>query len=354
MPYPKCKVYSDGSHYIAIPYIPQKPRYKKRKKLPPPPPEMEVVEDEVPTPFDKFEQMSLFDESSADDAASEQKGELQDLSAPCTENKVNGEKKPPSRREIFERLYSEHINEPKKRRKKLLIEGMLPYCADYEEAKLYIESNLRRKRNNLIARRVRMTRKANWQSVQADFNFFVTLTYSDELHTEESFKKGVKICLRNLCYCNGWKYIGVWERSPEKKRLHFHGIFYIPEGTMPGRMIDVNDYNFKMKRRRVTHQNTYFNERFGRSDFEEIVDNGVLGDAMAYIMKYIEKSGERIVYSKNLPQFFLSDIMDWDIVCLYGEEERKFILSDKFGCWDEGVYMGEVSGDTIAQMPKVN
>ena len=250
MPYPKCKVYSDGSHYIAIPYIPQKPRYKKRKKIPPPQPEMEVLEDEGPTPFDKFKQMSLFDESSADDAASEQKGELQDLSVPCAENNVNGEKKPPSRREIFERLYSEHINEPKKRRKKLLIEGMLPYCADYEEAKLYIESNLRRKRNNLIARRVRMTRKANLQSIQADFNFFVTLTYSDELHTEESFKKGVKICLRNLCYRSGWKYMGVWERSPEKKRLHFHGIFYIPEGTMPGRMIDVNDYNFKSKRQR--------------------------------------------------------------------------------------------------------
>ena len=62
MPYPKCKVYSDGSHYIAIPYIPQKPRYKKRKKMPPPQPEMEVLEVEGPTPFDKFEQMSLFDD----------------------------------------------------------------------------------------------------------------------------------------------------------------------------------------------------------------------------------------------------------------------------------------------------
>ena len=113
MPYPKCKVYSDGSHYIAIPYIPQKPRYKKRKKLPPPQPEMEVVEDEGPTPFDKFEQMSLFDESPADDAVSEQKGEMQDLSVSCEKKVVNEDKKPPSRREIFERLYSEHINEPK-------------------------------------------------------------------------------------------------------------------------------------------------------------------------------------------------------------------------------------------------
>ena len=354
MPYPKCKVYSDGSHYIAITYIPQKPRYKKRKKLPPPQPGMEVVENEGPTPFDKFEQMSLFDESPADDAVSEQNEKSQDMSVSCAENNVNECKKPPSRREIFERLYSEHINEPKKRRKKLLIEGMLPYCADYEEAKLYVENNLRRKRNNLIARRVRMTRKANLQSIQADFNFFVTLTYSDELHTEESFKKGVKICLRNLCYRSGWKYIGVWERSPEKKRLHFHGVFYIPEGTMPGKMIDVNDYSFKSHRRRITHQNTYFNERFGRSDFEEISDNGVLNEAMAYIMKYIEKSGERIVYFGNLPQFFISDVMENDILCPYGEDGLKFILSDTFGCWDEGEYVGQVSRETIAKLPKMN
>ena len=58
MLYPKCKVYSDGSHYIAIQYIPQKPRLKKDKKVKSLPPEMEVVEDEGPTPFDKFEQMS--------------------------------------------------------------------------------------------------------------------------------------------------------------------------------------------------------------------------------------------------------------------------------------------------------
>lgn len=354
MLYPKCKVYSDGSHYIAIQYIPQKPRLKKDKKVKPLPPEMEVVEDEGPTPFDKFEQMSLFDENSAvNNSVHEQKEEIDYLSVTGEENGVRAEKYP-SRRDIFERLYSEYINEPKGRRKKAIIEGMLPYSQDYEEAKLYVEANLRRKRNNFIARRVRMTRKANLQSVQADFNYFVTLTYSDELHTEESFKKGLKICFNNLCKRKDWKYMGVWERSPEKKRLHFHGIFYIPEGTMPGKMMDVNDYNFKSKRRRITHQNTYFNERFGRSDFEEIVDTGVLGDAMAYLMKYIEKSGERIVYSKNLPQFFLSDIMEEDIVCPYGEEERKFILSDTFGCWDEGVYIGQVSGETIAQMPKVN
>ena len=96
---------------------------------------------------------------------------------------------------------------------------MLPYSKDYEDAKLFAELNLRRKRNNLIARRIRMTRKAN---LQEDFNFFVTLTYSNELHTEESFKKELGNCLKNLSKRKGWKCIGVWERSPEKQRLHLY------------------------------------------------------------------------------------------------------------------------------------
>lgn len=55
--------------------------------------------------------------------------------------------------------------------------GMAPYFRSYEETKLYVEANLRRKRNNLTARRIRMTRKANLQEIQAGFNYFVTVTY---------------------------------------------------------------------------------------------------------------------------------------------------------------------------------
>ena len=73
-------------------------------------------------------------------------------------------------------------------------------------------------------------------------------------------------------------------------------------------------------------------------------------------MKYMEKSGERIVYSKNTPTYFISDIMDEDIVCTMGEEKNtlKLILFDNFSCWDEGCYMGEVSPEVISQMRKAN
>ena len=119
-------------------------------------------------------------------------------------------------------------------------------------------------------------------------------------------------------------------------------------------MEDINSFNFTTRRRQITKQNSFFAKRFGRNDFEKIEDKNRLGDALAYIMKYIEKSGEKIVYSRGLAQFFISDVMDEDIVCLYGMEEQKFLLYDDFGCWNEGEYIGQVSRETIAKMPKAN
>ncbi len=74
-----------------------------------------------------------------------------------------------------------------------------------------------------------------------------------------------------------------------------------------------------------SYQSTYFNNRFGRSDFKELDYYEIkLGGALSYLMKYIEKTGEKIVYSKNLPQYFISDILEEDIVCRIGQEEKKY------------------------------
>ena len=178
--------------------------------------------------------------------------------------------------------------------------------------------------------------------------------YDGKKHTEKTFKDKLQNTLSHLCSRKKWKYAGVWERSPEKKRLHFHGLFYIPDGTMPGELQEVNDFSLITHKRQTTVQNTYFNERFGRSDFEKIDDNRKMGAAVAYILKYIEKTGERIVYSRGLPQYFISDILPEDVVMKVGQEEKKLLLFDDFKCIDEGCIVGTVSEDTIRQMPKCN
>ena len=71
-------------------------------------------------------------------------------------------------------------------------------------------------------------------------------------------------------------------------------------------------------------------------------------------MKYIEKTGERLAYGGKLPTYFRSDILDDDIVCPCGIEDRKLLLFDQFTCVKEGEVIGEVSPEVIEQMPKSN
>lgn len=348
MPYGECKIYFDGSHYIGIPHT-TRPSRRRPKPLEE---EIVVTEKEIELTIETEENVRVEESApSNDDApiALEKNTELSE-----SESEPQPESQPKvrtmTRKELFDELYQKYLNKPRRIKLELIAKEMLPYFKTEELSRIYVNENIERKLRNLIARRIRLTRKANLQ----EFNYFVTFTYDGKLHTEDSFRKGLKNCLRHLVERKQWKYIGVWERSPEKQRLHFHGIFYIPEGTMPGMLLDVNDYNFNTHNRQITHQNTYFNERFGRSDFELIDDMDKMGDALAYIMKYIEKSGEKIVYSKGLPQFFISDVMDEDIICFTGLEDKKLLLSDDFTCWDEGCYVGKVSKAVIAQLRKCN
>ena len=350
MAYGEAKVYFDGSHYIAIPHTTRPTR--RRARLP----EEQVEIKDANADAEKETESTLTD---TEGVSFEQENvkmeevnldEIEDISELFADTEPSKPKRRATRKELFEEWYLECMNMSRAERKRTLIERMRPYFDNDEKAKKYVEVNLERKQRNLICRRIRLSRKANLQ----EFNYFCTFTYDGKLHTEDSFKYKLKHTLSNFAKRKEWKYIGVWERSPEKKRLHFHGIFYIPEGTMPGKFIQVEDYNFNTHRRQVTNQSIYFNERFGRSDFEPINDPRRMGDAMAYLMKYIEKSGEKIVYSKGLPQYFISDILDEDVVCRVGMEEQKLLLFDNFSCWDEGCYVGEVSPEVIRQMRKCN
>lgn len=89
------------------------------------------------------------------------------------------------------------------------------------------------KQNNLIRKRIRLSRKCKLQ----EFNYFVTFTYDDKLHTEQSFKTSIMRCLRHLCERKGWRYLGVWERGGKNERLYYHALLYVPENTMRERYL---------------------------------------------------------------------------------------------------------------------
>ena len=350
MPYGQCKVYSDGSHYIAIPHT-ERPVRKRRPRK-----EEQITVREKPVLCDK-NSASVKSETDVCTAAPAGMRAVADTNASAADKaETSGVYSSPlpetetrmTKKELFDKLYDRYIELPRSKRKESVLEEMLPYFKNESSARMYVDGQFERKQRNLISRRMRLARKVNMQ----EFDYFVTFTYSDKLHTEESFRKKLRNTLSHLCSRKGWRYVGVWERSPEKKRLHFHGLFHIPEGTMPGEMNSVSSYSFSSHARQVTHQNSYFFAQFGRNDFEDITDARRIGDAIAYLTKYIEKSGEKIVYSRGLYAYFISDIMDDDVVCPIGIEGRKLLLFDDFMCFDEGVHMGRVCREVIGRLKK--
>ena len=337
MPYSQVKVYSDGSHYIGIPYEPN-PRAKNRR-----PHYEEVIEVKEPV---VDTEVSADDEQSAaieTEQTAQNPDDVQEKSAPTAARQM-------TRKELFDELYMQTFDMKKRERKSYIVKQMLPYFKDGSSCRAFVEQNLERKHRNMICRRTRLWRKINHQR----FNFFVTFTYADDKMTEQEFAKKLLNTLYHFSSRKGWLYIGVWERGGETNRLHFHGIFYIPENGMPEKLEEKKDYSFGSRKRQIIMQNTYFNDKFGRNDFNELSVKREITDSARYLMKYIEKSGEKLIYSRNISTYFRSDIMDEDVLCTIGQEDKKLLLSDDFNCWDEGCLIGKVSPEVIREMPKCN
>lgn len=294
MPYKASKIYYDGSHYIAVP----KENFPSRK---------------------------------------------------CGKAARKSDTQTDSVKAKFEAAYAESQVLPKRERKQYIAEKLQDDFATAEEAKEYARRQTERKRNNACKRYTRLWRKVY---LQGKWDYFVTFTYDNDKHTEESFRQSLRNTLKHLVSRKGWKYIGVWERSASE-RLHFHGIFYIPEHAMIGELKQVSDYSTKQHRMQTTYQNTHFSRRFGRNDFKAIDKNEVI-ESVRYLLKYIEKSGERLVYGGDLPTYFKSDITDEDIVCPTGVDGKKMLLYDDFNCWEDGCLVGKVSPETISRLPKCN
>ena len=294
MPIKDAKIYNDGSHFIAIP--PENFTSGKHKKQPP-------------------------------------KATTQD-----------------TKKQAFETAYKESMSLPKRERKKYIAERLQGEFETAEQAKAYTAQNLERKKTNAAKRYMRLWRKVRLQQ----WNYFITFTFDGNKHTEESFRKSLSNTLKHLVSRKEWKYIGVWERGKDTERLHFHGIFVIPENGMIGTLEQVTDYDTRKHRKQTTFQNTHFLNKFGRNDFKEICEKNV-ERSVKYLLKYIEKSGERLVYGGDLPTYIKSSILDEDIVCPTGIDDKKVILFDDFTCIDsDGVVRGKATPEVLAQMPTAN
>ena len=170
------------------------------------------------------------------------------------------------------------------------------------------------------------------------WNYFVTFTCDPKKHTEESFRKKLRKCLSNLHTRRGWKYMGVFEYGEANGAIHFHALIYVPEGEMIGELVKKREYSTKRGERRTRYGNTFFDEYFGMSDFQEV--NPILlkrGGTSRYLVKYITKSGEKALYSRGTPAEICKELSDNDIVGTYLDYVTMYVLWSDVLDWERDI-----------------
>lgn len=336
----KCKVYSDGSHYIAI--RPTEGYSGPRRK--PPPEEPIIVEETVPSDV----QNAVVEECAA---PQEQEQTCEDMPEQTQPDRVK-ERHISTRADEFVKWYRESYGMRKKEQYAFIASKLAPYFESDEELHKYLDYKMECKRRSETARRIRCQRRAALH----ELSYFATFTYDDKKATEKEFEKRLLTALSNLASRKGWKYMGTWERGGDTDRLHFHAVLYIPEGKMVGKLELKRDYDVKKKRMVERMENSFFWDRFGRNKFE-LIDGTALtiGTAVSYIIKYIEKSGGRIICSKGLRTFIETDIDNNDVVArLREDDDKKYLLFDDFKVYKDGKELGAVTPGVLAQAKTVN
>ena len=252
--------------------------------------------------------------------------------------------------DLFDQLYLKALREnvAKKNLHDFILSGLREEFPDAWGLADYVDRKIERVAKNLSSRKKRFRRKAFLNP----WNYFVTFTYDDELQSEESFRKRLRKALSNLHTRRGWLYMGVFERAPETGRLHFHAIMYIPEGQMVGEIYERRDYSTKHHKMQITHPNSFFEERFGRNDFEILSEAELRrGTTMQYLLKYLEKTEERIIYSRGIPTEFYKEINDNDVICEMVDFVTKWILFNDVIDYEEDVKHTKKSSHLLYQEP---
>lgn len=119
MPYSQVKVYSDGGHYIGIPYEPNQRAKSRRPRY------EEVIE--------VREQLDEAAASETDTVAMEQNpDDLHEKSAPPAIRQM-------TRKELFDELYMRTFDMKKRERKSYIVKQMLPYFKDGSSCCAFVE-----------------------------------------------------------------------------------------------------------------------------------------------------------------------------------------------------------------------
>lgn len=224
-------------------------------------------------------------------------------------------------------------------------EQLVEKFGEMEDLDEYLEKKFAAADKALYQREQRMWRKARLNR----FTHFYTQTYDSEKYASEAaFERDYKKCLQNMCTRRGWKYFYRAERGKDTDRLHFHAVIYVPsDSQIPGFFKLKRDYNPMRRKMETLNVNSFFARKFGRNDFSPICDYNS-SEVIKYVGKYLDKSNDKIVYSRGLPTYLSTDIRDDDVVA-----ELPIHKQDDSGQWSVAFNQYVTYNDFIKRSPLV-
>lgn len=333
------KVYNDGGHYIALIPTEGKSNVKRMR-----PPEEPIAVEDYAAPED-FSDGAVCYAEMCQNIENEP-----DLVNDCKGSKESRVKirRISTRSAEFKRWYVESIGMKWQPRRYYIADKLKGYFKSEEELFRFVDHKMQCAYRAASVRRTRCVRRAALHKL----NLFCTFTYDSKKMTEEEFRVKLLNTLRHFASRKGWKYMGAWERGQETGRLHFHALMYIPEGAMSGVIEKRREYDPKRRRMVEFETNTFFEKTFGRNTFD-YVDGIALqySNAVGYIVKYLEKSGGRMVCSRGLKTFAEVQIDEADIIVpLYDCDDKKFVLRDEFRVYEKYEYIGIFSHEMLPRL----
>jgi hypothetical protein len=221
-----------------------------------------------------------------------------------SQKEMKKKKRFPSREEAFEHWFAKYAKEPKWLRNLLMIRGMRNSLCG--KGGCYSEPEILAKLARIDEKRLIAEKRAFIDG----FEYLFTFTYDGAKYTEKTFRKGIKKCLRGLERTEGWKYVAVWQRGQNNKRLYLRAMVKTGNGEIIGGLEKVRDFQMRGKWMKPTLQSTYFNERFGRTSVE-ILDKEKMTAYRHHwgeFLKIFNKTKAETFASKRTPYQFLQGI----------------------------------------------
>ena len=161
----KCKVYKDGSHYIAI--RPTTGYSGVRRK---PPPEEPIVVEEV---CEESEQAVADAEIKPQEDMAEEQVKAEKDEPYCPQEEAPAKNyRVSTRSEEFLRLYRESFGTSRKKQYEYIASGLAPYFQNEDELRRYVDRKMECKKRAEMTRRIRCLRRASLH----ELSYFATMT----------------------------------------------------------------------------------------------------------------------------------------------------------------------------------